>query len=279
MRRCGCSHSCWCRRPMLSAFRRIMPIGHDRPTSSGRAAGQRGCAGNLVVPSDPFGWHSLRGVVPAHDRPPPRGGVGGPPAVGPAGTRVRSVAEVGTTRLGKRRLRRAEQARRAGQAVARDVRAGRPTRPTPVRPTRDNHRNPPRLPVDRLLPRVIKTASKIHLLVDLPPPSRTRRGSSVLLSCATPRPAAAQGSGPTRTISATPKTHAVVSAAYRSWWQPLGSGRGPEPVDIRTSATCSMCSGPVPAQGSVQVPGPSLSHRLPTIRRVALSWPARVGHC
>ncbi len=63
--------------------------------------------------------------------------------------------------------------------------------------------------------------------------------------------------------------------------------RSPPPVHghrrgltvARTSATCSMTAGSVPPQGSVQVPGPSLSHRLPTTRRVALSWPARVGHC
>ncbi len=47
----------------------------------------------------------------------------------------------------------------------------------------------------------------------------------------------------------------------------------------RPAATCFMTAGSVPAQSSVQVPGPSLSHRLPTLRRVALSWPARVGHC
>ncbi len=28
MHRCGCSPSCWCRRPILSAFRWVMPIGH-----------------------------------------------------------------------------------------------------------------------------------------------------------------------------------------------------------------------------------------------------------
>jgi hypothetical protein len=32
-------------------------------------------------------------------------------------------------------------------------------------------------------------------------------------------------------------------------------------------------------QGVVQAPGLSLSHRLPTLRRVALTWPARAGRC
>ena len=30
----------------------------------------------------------------------------------------------------------------------------------------------------------------------------------------------------------------------------------------------------MPGKGSVQLPGSSLSHRLPTVRREALSWPA-----
>jgi len=28
MRRCECSSSCWCQRPLLSAFRWVMPAGH-----------------------------------------------------------------------------------------------------------------------------------------------------------------------------------------------------------------------------------------------------------
>jgi hypothetical protein len=26
--RCGCSSVCWCRKPMFSAFRWVMPVGH-----------------------------------------------------------------------------------------------------------------------------------------------------------------------------------------------------------------------------------------------------------
>ncbi len=28
MQRCHCSASCWCRRPILSAFRWVTPVGH-----------------------------------------------------------------------------------------------------------------------------------------------------------------------------------------------------------------------------------------------------------
>ncbi len=33
MRRCECSASCWCRGPILSAFRWVMPVGHRYPIS------------------------------------------------------------------------------------------------------------------------------------------------------------------------------------------------------------------------------------------------------
>ncbi len=28
LHRCGCSSSCWCRKPVLSAFRWVFPVGH-----------------------------------------------------------------------------------------------------------------------------------------------------------------------------------------------------------------------------------------------------------
>ena len=41
-----------------------------------------------------------------------------------------------------------------------------------------------------------------------------------------------------------------------------------------TSATCFDCLRAGAWRGSVQVPGWSLSHRLPSTGRVALTWPA-----
>jgi hypothetical protein len=33
--RCGCLDDCWCRRPVLSAFRWVFPWGHSLPPTSG----------------------------------------------------------------------------------------------------------------------------------------------------------------------------------------------------------------------------------------------------
>jgi len=46
----------------------------------------------------------------------------------------------------------------------------------------------------------------------------------------------------------------------------------------RSSATCFIALGPVPGQASVQVPGLSLSHRLPTLV-VWLSFGLRCPGC
>ena len=103
------------------------------------------------------------------------------------------------TRHGKAPTARPEQARRAGQAVARDGRAGRPTRRAPVRPTRDELEVRLRLPVAARMPR----GTKIHLFAALPQPftDGACRHSAVVVR--SPRPAATQGRGPTRTIAAT----------------------------------------------------------------------------
>jgi hypothetical protein len=32
--RCGCAPSCWCRRPVLSTFRWVLPLGHSLDTAA-----------------------------------------------------------------------------------------------------------------------------------------------------------------------------------------------------------------------------------------------------
>jgi len=73
-----------------------------------------------------------------------------------------------------------------------------------------------------------------------------------------PRKAAAR-----RGRSPPPRTsYAVMNVACRSWWQPLVRGRGPEPVDVRTSADEGV-RGPRPRKfvGLLMTSSHSCEHR------------------